>query len=191
MHVHVCVCVCMHVLAYVCVHEWMLSCSIMSDSATPWTIARQAPLSMRFSRQEYWSGLPCPPPGGSPWPRDQACDSCVSCTGRHILYHSAPWEAWSTDKDIDKTKGWSLESCLGISQQLPNWWAWKAIPGAWRSWSPLTRRFFVIWVSARELDPVQSMSWSSLFQHFCSSLQRRSCLEFRSEAKESKQRHIN
>ena len=35
----------------------------MSNSATPWTVARQAPLSMGFSRQEYWSGLPCPPPG--------------------------------------------------------------------------------------------------------------------------------
>ena len=34
----------------------------MSDSATPWTIARQAPLSMEFLRQEYWSGLPFPPP---------------------------------------------------------------------------------------------------------------------------------
>ena len=31
--------------------------------ATPWTVARQAPLSMGFSRQEHWSGLPCPPPG--------------------------------------------------------------------------------------------------------------------------------
>ena len=30
---------------------------------TPWTVARQAPLSMGFSRQEYWSGLPVPPPG--------------------------------------------------------------------------------------------------------------------------------
>ena len=30
---------------------------------TLWTVARQAPLSMGFSRQEYWSGLPCPPPG--------------------------------------------------------------------------------------------------------------------------------
>ena len=29
---------------------------------TPWTVARQAPLSMGFPRQEYWSGLPCPPP---------------------------------------------------------------------------------------------------------------------------------
>ena len=30
---------------------------------TPWTIAHQVPLSIEFSRQEYWSGLPCPPPG--------------------------------------------------------------------------------------------------------------------------------
>ena len=35
---------------------------------TLWTIAHQAPLSMRFSRQEYWSGLPCPPPGDLPDP---------------------------------------------------------------------------------------------------------------------------
>ena len=34
--------------------------------ATRWTVARQAPLSMEFSRQQYWSGLPCPPPGDLP-----------------------------------------------------------------------------------------------------------------------------
>ena len=33
---------------------------------TPWTVALQAPLSMGFSRQDYWSGLPCPPPGDLP-----------------------------------------------------------------------------------------------------------------------------
>ena len=33
-----------------------------------WTIAHQAPLSMEFSRQEYWRGLPCPPPGHLPNP---------------------------------------------------------------------------------------------------------------------------
>ena len=32
--------------------------------ATPWTVAHQAPLSTEFSRQEYWSELPFPPPGG-------------------------------------------------------------------------------------------------------------------------------
>ena len=36
--------------------------------ATPWAVAHQAPLSMGFSRQEYWSGLPCPPPGDLPNP---------------------------------------------------------------------------------------------------------------------------
>ena len=37
--------------------------------ATAWTVARQAPLSMGFSRQEYWNGLPFPSPGVSPSPR--------------------------------------------------------------------------------------------------------------------------
>ena len=36
--------------------------------AIPWTVACQAPLSMRFSRQEYWSGLPFPSPGDLPNP---------------------------------------------------------------------------------------------------------------------------
>ena len=35
---------------------------------TPWTVACQAPLSMGFSRQEYWNGLPCPPAGDLPDP---------------------------------------------------------------------------------------------------------------------------
>ena len=39
--------------------------------ATPWTVACQASLSMRFSRQQYWSGLPFPSPGGSSQPKDQ------------------------------------------------------------------------------------------------------------------------
>ena len=37
-------------------------------SVTPWTVARHAPLSMEFSRQEYWSGLPYLPPGDLPKP---------------------------------------------------------------------------------------------------------------------------
>ena len=35
---------------------------------TPWTVAHQAPLSMEFSRQDYWSGLPFPSPGDLPKP---------------------------------------------------------------------------------------------------------------------------
>ena len=50
-------------------HACMLSCfGRVQLSATLWTIALQAPLSMVFSRQEYWSGLLCPPPRDLPNP---------------------------------------------------------------------------------------------------------------------------
>ena len=42
----------------------MLNC--VQLFATPWTVAQQAPLSMEFFMQEYWSGLPFPPPGDLP-----------------------------------------------------------------------------------------------------------------------------
>ena len=42
--------------------------SVLSDSATLWTVAHQAPLPMGFSRLEYWSGLPFPSPGDLPGP---------------------------------------------------------------------------------------------------------------------------
>ena len=45
-----------------------VSCSVLSDSVTPWTVPHQAPLSMEFSRQEYWSELPFPSPGDLPNP---------------------------------------------------------------------------------------------------------------------------
>ena len=44
------------------------SLSHVQFSDTQWTMARQAPLSMEFSKQEYWSGLPCPLPGDLPHP---------------------------------------------------------------------------------------------------------------------------
>ena len=48
---------------------FVLSHSVVSDSlVTPWTAACQTPLSMECSRQEYWRGLPCPPPGDLPSP---------------------------------------------------------------------------------------------------------------------------
>ena len=44
---------------------WSLSCGLF---VSPWTVAHQAPLSMGFSRQEHWNGLPCPSPGDLPEP---------------------------------------------------------------------------------------------------------------------------
>ena len=44
----------------------MLSCSVVFNSATPCTVAHQAPLFMGFPKQEYWHGLPFLPPGDLP-----------------------------------------------------------------------------------------------------------------------------
>ena len=52
-----------HIHTVLCVSH-----SAVSDFVTPWTVAHQAPLSLGFSRQEYWSGLPRPPPGDLPSP---------------------------------------------------------------------------------------------------------------------------
>ena len=47
---------------------------------TPWTVAHQTPPSMEFSRQEYWSGWPFPPPGGLPDPGLRCCCVQGACT---------------------------------------------------------------------------------------------------------------
>ena len=49
----------------------MYACSVMSDCVTLLTVAHQACLSMEFSRQEYWSGLPFLPPEDLPHPRTE------------------------------------------------------------------------------------------------------------------------
>ena len=54
--------------------------------ATPWTVAHQAPLSMKFSRQEYWSGLPFPTSGDLPDP------------GIEPSLHHLHWQKGSFDK---------------------------------------------------------------------------------------------
>ena len=58
--------------AYICIHMHMVCCaqslSRVRLFATPLTVACQSPLSMEFSRPEFWSGLPCPPPGDLPHP---------------------------------------------------------------------------------------------------------------------------
>ena len=58
------------------VHAQVLSC--VQLFVTLWTVTSQVPVSVGFSRQEYWSGLPCPPPGESSPPRDRTRVSYAS-----------------------------------------------------------------------------------------------------------------
>ena len=67
----------------------MLSHSVVSDFASPWTIAHKAPLSMEFSRQEYWSELPFSPPGDLPDPGFEPGSMSLALTGRFFSASTA------------------------------------------------------------------------------------------------------
>ena len=69
----------------VCAHAHMYSLSYVRFIVAPWTGAHQAPLPIEFSRQEYWSGVPFPPPEDLPDPRTKP----VFCIGRQILHHES------------------------------------------------------------------------------------------------------
>ena len=72
----------------------MLSCfSCARLFATPWTVAYQAPLSLGFSRQEYWSGLPCPSPGDLPNPGIEAGSLVSLALAGRFFTTSATWQA--------------------------------------------------------------------------------------------------
>ena len=60
---------------------------------TLWTVAHQAPLTMGFSRQEYWSGLPCPPPGDLPDPGIKPESLMTPALTGRFFTTSATWEA--------------------------------------------------------------------------------------------------
>ena len=55
--------------------------------ATLWIVTWQTPLSMGFSRQEYWDGLPFPTPGNLPEPQIEPISLNVSCIGKWVVYH--------------------------------------------------------------------------------------------------------
>ena len=84
---------------------WITSFECMLSNVwlfvAPWTVACQTPLSMEFSRLEYWSRLPFPsffPTQGS---------NCISCIGRWISYHHAMWEALTSLRETFNNVCWT------------------------------------------------------------------------------------
>ena len=67
--------------------------SVVFNSVTPWTVAHQASLSMGFSRQEYWSGLPCPPPGDLPDPGIEPTSLTSPALAGGFFTTNDTWEA--------------------------------------------------------------------------------------------------
>ena len=81
------------------VYTWhLISACILSHFScvqlcvTLWTVALQAPLSMEFFRQEYWSGLPCPPPGDFPDPQIEPASLKSPAMAGGFFTTSATWE---------------------------------------------------------------------------------------------------
>ena len=84
-------------LRFLCV----LSCSVVSHSSvTPWTVARQAPLSMGFPRQEYWSGLPFPSSRDFPDPGFKPTSLPFPTLAGGFLTTGATWEAPSASCEV-------------------------------------------------------------------------------------------
>ena len=78
----------------VSIHVWVLSrFSCVQLFSSLWSVARQAPLSMGFSRQEYWSGLSCPPPGDLPDAGIELASVMSPALTGKFFTTSADWEA--------------------------------------------------------------------------------------------------
>ena len=99
----------------------LLSCSVVSDSATPWTVTHQPLLSMGFSRHEYWSGLPCPPPGDLPTQIEPVSLTSPALAGGFVTNRA--WSPfWGTVyPEVIGTKALSSSSSLLNSMLLQIW----------------------------------------------------------------------
>ena len=109
---------------------------------TPWTVARQAPLSMGFPRQDYWSGLPCPPPGHLPdpgmEPESPALAGGFSTTNAiredptevTLGLYSLPW--WLSDKESACYAKGAVQS-LGLEDPLEESTATHSSSLAWKT----------------------------------------------------------
>ena len=99
---------------------WVLShCSRVWLFATPWTTAYQAPVSMGFSRQEYWSGLPCPSPGDLP---DPGIEPKSPVLASRFFATNTTWEAQVIHLGtqwIDRTPEFSLEAICPRYHHIP------------------------------------------------------------------------
>ena len=89
---------------------------------TPWTVAHQVPPSKGFPRQEYWSGLPCPPPGDLPDPGLEPASLTSPAMTGGFFTTSTTWEA---------------QSVLGMNLKRSRWLGSKAPRVPFGSWAHL------------------------------------------------------
>ena len=142
--------------------------------ATAWTAARQALLSMGFSRQECWSGLPCPPPGDLPDPGIKPA-SYVSCISAR-----ATWDTCTHLSISPSPSHYPTENCQMVHFPLTTWESrrrWSrvrpcaSVPPVWRTHHPVpssslqTRAKLAVPenVQAVRIPPHHTAPWASWF----------------------------
>ena len=89
--------------------------------ATPWTVAHQAPLSMGFPRQEYWSGLPCPSPGDLPHPGTEPT-SLTSVLASGFFTTSTTWKSNQTKVIKSNQNLTNQKVTFKVNGTLPQMW---------------------------------------------------------------------
>ena len=95
--------------------------------AALWTVAHQAPLFMEFSRPEYWSGLPCPPPGNLPNPGTEPMSRTSPALAGRFFTTSITWEAHDKIWDVLLKRGqqesvsWYGSSVHWYVLSIPAW----------------------------------------------------------------------
>ena len=90
--------------------KWSVSHWVMADSfVTPWTVAHQTPLSMGFSRQEYWSGVLFPSPGDLPNPGIKPASLLFPALAGRFFTTRATWEAHEGNR-----RGWFSHRFSGL-----------------------------------------------------------------------------
>ena len=104
-----------------CVLSCLIQCA--QPFATPWTIAHQAPLSMGFSRQEYWSGSPFPPPGDLPDPEIECMSLMSPALAGGFFTTSTTWEAllYCNNYSLEQRNKFPTQPSLsGFKHNYPN-----------------------------------------------------------------------
>ena len=84
--------------------------------ATLWTVHRRAPLSMRFSRQEYWSGLPCPPPGDFPNPGIEPASPTLQAASLPLSQWEAQMHQVHDNLDLEEMRPERLSDLPSVTQ---------------------------------------------------------------------------
>ena len=103
---------------------WVKSLSHVRLFPTPWNVAHQAPPSMEFSRQEYWSGLPFPPPGDL---SDPAIEPGSPALQTDALLSEPPGKPWGLAVNVYKRR--NGDSFNSLTYKAYAWW-WRKGEGS-------------------------------------------------------------